>query len=46
LLEVVEAVSVMEDFIKGVRRDERFVDYLREELQKYQGKFTTKAGQK
>ena len=46
VFEVVEAVSVMEEFIKGVRKDEGFVDYLREELSKYQGKYTTKAGAK
>jgi hypothetical protein len=46
ILQMAEVVSVMEEFIKGFRKDERFIDYLREELIKNQGAIITKAGAK
>jgi hypothetical protein len=44
--QVVEVIAVMSEFIKGIRNDDRLVNYLREELTKYQGKYTTNAGAK
>lgn len=44
VLQMAEVVSVMEEFIKGFRKDERFIDYLRDELIKNQGSILTKAG--
>ncbi len=46
ILQMAEVVSVMEEFIKGFRKDDRFIDYLREELIKNQGTIITKAGAK
>lgn len=44
ILQMAEVVSVMEEFIKGFRKSERFIDYLRDELIKNQGSILTKAG--
>lgn len=44
--EVAEVISSMEDFIKSVRSDERFINYLRDELQKNNGKLTLPSGAK
>lgn len=46
ILQMAEVASVMEEFIKGFRKDERFIDYLREELVKNHGTIITKAGAK
>ena len=38
---VAEALAVMDEFIKGVRKDERFIDTLRDELMKHHGLIKT-----
>ena len=44
---VAEALAAMEEFVKTVRKDDRFIDFMREELEKQSaGKLTTKAGSK
>lgn len=45
-LEVAESLSAMEDFIKSVRADKRFVDYVREETIKHGKQFTSPSGAK
>lgn len=45
-LEAAEVLAAMEHFIKEVRKDERFVEYLRDELAKHHGKVTTPSGAK
>lgn len=39
-----EALAVMEDFVKSVRRDDRYVQYLRDELAKHGGWLLTASG--
>ena len=46
VFEVAEAIAAMDEFVKSVRRDERFVEYLREELAKHHGKMVTTSGAK
>jgi hypothetical protein len=41
---VAEALAAMEEFVKTVRKDERFVEFLREELTKHRGRLTTNSG--
>jgi hypothetical protein len=41
---VAEALAAMEEFVKNVRKDERFVEFLREELNKHRGRLTTSSG--
>lgn len=43
---VAEALAVMEEFVKTVRRDERYVQFLRDELAKYHGQIFTHSGAK
>lgn len=43
---VAEQISVMENYIKAVKSDERFTEYVREELAKNGGKITTASGAK
>lgn len=43
-IQVAEALATMEEFVKSVRRDERFVQYLRDELSKYHGRIETSSG--
>lgn len=42
--QVAEAIAVMDEFVKQVRRDERFIDLMREELVKYNGTIRTVSG--
>ena len=42
--QVAEALAVMEEFVKTVRKDERFVDAVREELIKHHGLIKTASG--
>jgi hypothetical protein len=44
VFKVAEAIAAMEEFAKNVRRDERFVAYLREELEKNNGRMTSASG--
>jgi hypothetical protein len=43
---VAEQISVMENYIKAVKADERFTEYVRDELAKNKGKITTASGAK
>lgn len=45
-LPVAEAIAAMEEFAKQVRKDERFVDMLRDELIRHNGKVNTLSGAK
>jgi hypothetical protein len=42
--QVAEAVAVMEEFIKQVRKDEQFVHFMRDELVKHNGAIRTLSG--
>src|SRR4051794_34946556 len=42
--QVAEVLAVMEEFVKGIRKDERFVDLMREELLKNHGVVKTTSG--
>ena len=44
VFQVAEALAAMEEFVKNVRKDERFVEFLRDELTKHRGKLTTNSG--
>jgi hypothetical protein len=44
VFEVAEALAAMEEFVKNVRKDERFVEFLREELTKHRGRLITNSG--
>src|SRR6476469_7267142 len=44
--QVAEVLAVMEDFVKGIRKDERFVDLMRDELLKNGGSMKTTSGAK
>lgn len=44
--QVAEALASMEEFVKTVRKDERFVHFLRDELVKHNGKLVTTSGAK
>lgn len=46
IAQVAEVLAVMEDFVKGIRRDERFVDLMRDELLKNGGTMKTASGAK
>jgi hypothetical protein len=45
-LEVAESLSAMEDFIKQVKSEKRFTDYVREETIKYGKSFVSPSGAK
>ena len=44
VFQVAEALAAMEEFVKNVRKDDRFVEFLREELTKHRGRLTTNSG--
>lgn len=44
--QVAEALAVMEEFVKQVRKDERFIDAMRDELTKNNGTIKTTSGAK
>lgn len=46
VFQVAEAIAAMEEFVKSVRKDERFVDFVRDELIKNNGKLETGSGAK
>src|SRR5215218_287591 len=46
VFQVAEALAAMEEFTKAVRRDERYVEFLREELTKHRGRLVTSSGAK
>jgi hypothetical protein len=44
VFQVAEALAAMEEFAKTVRKDERFVHFLRDELAKHHGRLVTVSG--
>ena len=46
VFQMAEALAAMEEFIKTVRKDERFVQFLRDELAKHGGRLQTASGAK
>ncbi|MEI6947218.1 hypothetical protein V9K67_08480 [Paraflavisolibacter sp. H34] len=46
VFQVAEALAVMEEFARQVRKDERFVSFLRDELLKHHGHLRTASGAK
>jgi hypothetical protein len=46
VFQVAEALAAMEEFVKTVRREERFVQFLRDELVKHHGRLITHSGAK
>lgn len=46
VFQVAEALAAMEEFVKTVRRDERYVQFLRDELVKHHGRLITNSGAK
>ena len=46
VFQVAEGLAAMEEFVKAVRKDERFVDFLRDELLKHHGRLQTTSGAK
>src|SRR6059058_1325800 len=45
-IQIAETLSAMEEFIKQVKKDSRFTQYVRDELIKENGKFTSPSGAK
>jgi hypothetical protein len=43
---VAEALAAMEEFVKMVRKDERYIQFLRDELAKHHGRLYTHSGAK
>jgi predicted heme/steroid binding protein len=46
VFQVAEALAAMEEFTKAVRRNDRYVEFLREELIKHNGRLITTSGAK
>ena len=46
VFQTAEVIAAMEEFVKSVRKDERFVDFLRDELLKHHGRLYTNTGAK
>lgn len=46
VFKVAEALAAMEEFAKNLRKDERFVQFLRDELSKHHGRLVTASGAK
>lgn len=46
VFQVAEALAAMEEFTKAVRKNERYIEFLREELVKHNGRLTTTSGAK
>jgi hypothetical protein len=44
VFQVAEALAAMEEFVKSIRKDERFVQFLRDELEKNRGRLVTTSG--
>lgn len=45
-LEMAEKISATEQLIKFIKEDKRYVDYVRDELAKYKGKYSSESGTK
>jgi hypothetical protein len=46
VFQVAEALAAMEEFVKTIRKDERYIQFLRDELAKHHGRLTTGSGAK
>ncbi|RYY88400.1 MAG: hypothetical protein EOO15_09165 [Chitinophagaceae bacterium] len=46
VFQVAEALAAMEEFVRTVRKDERYIQFLRDELAKHQGRLVTSSGAK
>lgn len=46
VFQAAEAIAAMEEFAKNVRKDERYIHFLRDELMKLKGKFHSASGSK
>ena len=46
VFQVAEAIAAMEEFVKAVRKDERYIEFLREELIKNNSRLYTNSGAK
>jgi hypothetical protein len=46
VFQVAEALAALEEFAKVVRKDERYIQYLRDELAKHHGQLRTNSGAK
>ena len=46
VFQVAEALAAMEEFVKSVRKDERYIQFLRDELAKHHGRLVTASGAK
>jgi len=46
VFQVAEALAAMEEFVRSVRKDERYVQFLRDELSKHHGRLITHSGAK
>jgi|SRR5215211_930562 len=46
VFQVAEALAAMEEFTKAVRKNDRYVEFLREELVKHNGRLVTSSGAK
>lgn len=46
VFQVAEALAAMEEFVKTVRKDERYIQFLRDELTKHNGRLVTTSGAK
>ena len=46
VFQVAEALAAMEEFVKTVRKDERYIQFLRDELAKHHGRLITASGAK
>ncbi|WP_162944767.1 hypothetical protein [Flavisolibacter nicotianae] len=46
VFQVAEALASMEEFVKAVRKDERYINFLRDELAKHHGRLVTTSGAK
>lgn len=44
VFDVAEALAAMEEFVKTVRKDERYIQFLRDELSKHHGRLVTPSG--
>jgi hypothetical protein len=44
VFEVAEAIAAMEEFVKAVRKDSRYIDFIRDELAKNNGKLRSSSG--
>ena len=46
IFQVAEALAAMDEFVKIIRKDERYVQFLRDELNRHHGKLVTGSGAK